>query len=182
MELQDAINARRSIRAFQDKKIPKEILIKLIDSATKAHSACNKQPWIFYFLDNKEKRDKISKILLETFKTLADQNSKKSQESQKLTKDFYADLGGAPNTIFIFRKKAPNEPIWAESMDIKSISCAAQNLMLSAVELGLGTCWIGTFEGGKIEQEVKKILGTKENEQLISSIVIGYPKKDHTPR
>ena len=45
--------------------------------------------------------------------------------------------------------------------------------MFSATENGLGTCWF------KSDDKLRKILGAAKDEEMVSSIIIGYPKKDH---
>jgi len=176
MRLKEAINKRKSIRCFENKKIPKS----MIKDAVKAPSSGNRQPWIFYCVDSKKTRDKVSELLRETLKLLKNQMKLQSKKIQKITKEFYSDLGGAQNIIFIYRKKIKNEAVYAKPSDIKSISCAAENLMLSAVNMGLGTCWVGSFNG-KPEKKLNKILKTKNNEELVASIIIGYPKKEYQP-
>ena len=181
MKLQEAIDKRRSVREFEQKKIPRKVIKELIGNATKAPNAGNRQPWIFYCVDNKDKRNEISELLFKQFKSLWKQTSKKSKESQKISNNFYQDLGGAQNLIFVYRKKEPKEPIYLKPNDIASIACAMENLMLCAVEKGLGTCWIGTFNGNKTQKELRKILKIKESEELVGSLVIGYPKKNYRP-
>jgi nitroreductase len=178
MEFDKVINLRHSVRSFEQKKIPKSVLTKLVSDATKAPSACNRQPWIFYIVNSAKKRNEVSCILKETLITLYGQNIKKPTKLQKITIDFYKDLGGAQNMIFIYRVKNKNEEPWIYPSDLQSISCAAQNLMLSAVNLSLGTCWIGSFKEENAEKALAKTLGVKKNEELIASILIGYPAKD----
>jgi len=62
-----------------------------------------------------------------------------------------------------------------------SIACALENIMLSAVDIGLGTCWIGSFKGPTTEKKLGKILKIKPNEELIGSLAIGSPKKGVKP-
>jgi nitroreductase len=181
MKLQEAIDLRRSVREFENRKVPRKIIKKLIKNAVKAPSACNRQPWIFYCVDSKEKRDKVSRLLYQAFLGVADQTKLKSKESQKVANKFYVDMGGARNVIFIFREKKENEAIHVEPNDIKSISSAAQNLILSALENGLGTCWIGTFNGPSTEKKLKSILHVPQNLSLIASIILGYPKPGYKP-
>jgi nitroreductase len=178
MEFQKVINLRHSVRSFEPKKIPKKVLIKLVENATKAPSARNGQPWIFYIVDSANKRNKVSSVLKKTLISLNYQINKKPSKLQKITIDFYNNLGGAQNIIFIYRTKNKNEKPWIYSSDLQGISCAAENLMLSAVDLGLGTCWVGSFKEEKAEKELAKILGVKKNEELVASIIIGYPSKD----
>ncbi len=180
MKFQEIINKRHSIREFEKKKVPIPILKRLIKNATEAPSACNRQPWIFYCINNKKKRDEISKLLLGAFKRLWKETEVKNKKIQKIANNFYKDMGGAQNIIFVYRKKSRNEAPHVRPNDMLSIACAIENLMLCSVEKGLGTCWIGTFKGGKIEKELGRILKIKE-EELIGSIVIGYPKKGYKP-
>ena len=64
MELQDAINGRRSIRGYLDKPIPKETLSKILEVATRAPSAENSQPWEFYVIAG-ETLDKLRQANVE---------------------------------------------------------------------------------------------------------------------
>ena len=181
MKLQEAIDKRRSIRGFEPKKVPKEIIQELVKNAIKAPNAGNRQPWIFYCVDDEKKRDEISKLLFKQFKRLWKQIKAKSKKSQKVANNFYQNLGNAQNLIFVYRRKEINEPVYVKPNDMLSIACAMENLMLCAVEKGLGTCWIGTFNGPKIAKELGKILKVKNNEELVGSLVIGYPKKNFKP-
>lgn len=53
--------------------------------------------------------------------------------------------------------------------------------MLSATNKGLGSCWIGSFKEPKTENKLKQILKTNQNEELVASLLIGYPKEDFKP-
>jgi len=181
MEFQKVLDNRHSIREFEKKSIPKSILKKLILDATKAPSASNRQPWKFYVICSKNKVELIKNYLKETLKILKKDISKKPDRLQKIIYEFYNNMGNSQNIIFIFRKKYKNEPIHFYLNDIASISCAAENLMLSATNKRLGTCWVGSFKVTKIENKIKKLIKADKNEELISSIVIGYPKKNYIP-
>ena len=67
MKLQLAIDKRCSVRKFREKKVPKTIIKKLITNGIKAPNACNKQPWIFYCVDSKKKRNEISELLSDIY-------------------------------------------------------------------------------------------------------------------
>ncbi len=178
MDFQEVIDGRCSVRSFAPKKVSKTILKSLIMDATKAPSACNRQPWIFYIVQSTKERNAVAQILKKTLIPHNDQIIKKSTKSQKIVYNFYDDMGGAPNIIFIYRKKNKNEGSWVYPNDLQSIACACENLMLSAVEKGLGTCWIGSFKEPNSEKALAKLLGIKKNEELIASLLVGYPAKD----
>jgi nitroreductase len=181
MELKEVIDKRRSIRTFEKKKVPRKIIRELIKSAMKAPSVCNRQPWVFYYVESKDIRNDISKILFDEFKKLHKQTKLKGKESQKIANNFYLNMGNAQNLIFAYRKKYKNEFIHVKPNDMYGVSCALGNLMLSAVEYNLGTCWIGTFNGPVVEKKLRKILKIQKDEELIGSLVVGYPDKNYIP-
>jgi len=177
MKFEDVINGRHSVRKFREKKVPKTIIKKLIANGVKAPSACNRQPWIFYCVDSKKKRDEVSELLNNIYSKLRADKGIKSNRIRKVADEFYEDMGGAQNIIFVFRKAGKNDPAYVKPNDIASISCAVENIMLSAVEMKLGTCWIGTFGGDASVKKLRKILGNKKDEELVSAFTIGYPHK-----
>jgi nitroreductase len=175
MNLKDAINKRKSIRSFENKSVPKLILKELIVEASKAPSAGNHQPWIFYVITSKAYRDKISKLMSKGLQSYKKDFNKLANPLKKVAFNFYSDMGGCQNIIFIYSKK--NER-WRDN-NIKSISTAVENLVLSAVDKGLGTCWIGSFND--MEKDLNKILKIPKDEELVASVLIGYPKKGYIP-
>ena len=181
MNFQQIINRRHSIREFEKKQISKEVLVKLIENACKAPSAGNRQPWIFYVVYSKKVMNQIIEYSKESSKKLKKQISKKSLKLQKISNEFHNTLGNAPAIIFIFRLKDKKEAKYIKPNDIASISCAVENLMLSAVEKKLGTCWIGSFKYPEMETKLVRLLKAPKNQELTASIVIGYPKKGYNP-
>ena len=165
MEFSKVIEKRKSIRKYKNKKVPKSILKQIIKDATKAPSSQNKQPWEFYVITDKKTRDKIAKILSKSLKIYKNKFNKLNKKLKKPAINLYSNLGSCQNIIFVYTGK--NSKI----NDIMSISCAIENLMLSAANKGLGTCWIGTFK--KFEKEINKLLKIK-NKKLVAGILIGY--------
>lgn len=58
----EAIHTRRSIRKYEERPIPKELIEKILSAATMAPSARNKQPWHFLVIDDREILQKASEI------------------------------------------------------------------------------------------------------------------------
>jgi nitroreductase len=170
MNLKEAINKRHSVRSFANKKVPKRVLKELIRDAIKAPSSGNSQPWKFYIITSKIKRDKLASIMAQALKLYKKDFAKAKSKIKKVAFNFYSDMGGCQNVIFIYTKKDKKR----RDSNIMSISAAAENLMLSAVNKKLGTCWVGSFRG--FEKQVSKVLQVPKDEELIASILIGYPK------
>ena len=58
------VDARRSVRRFEQESIPDEVVEKCVDLALKAPNSSNLQPWEFYWLQSKEQRDKVAEFCL----------------------------------------------------------------------------------------------------------------------
>jgi nitroreductase len=175
MELKATINKRKSIRSFENKTVPKKILKELIIDATKAPSSSNAQSWRFYIITSKKTRDKIILILHKTLKVFKKNINKMPVHLKNSVTSFYQNLGDCPNIIFIYTTKEGG----CRDNNIMSVSAAAENIMLSAVDKGLGTCWIGSFKG--VEKDLSKLLNISNDEELVASIIIGYTKKGYVP-
>lgn len=153
MNVREAIYKRRSVRSFLEKEVDEQIIRALLEDAMAAPSACNKQPWEFYVIRNKDKQDQIkSKIMYSKFNS-----------------PIMIIVAG--NNDFTLTKDSND--FW-----IQDASAAIENILLSAVSFGLGTCWCGLYPVEKRVQRVKEILELPENIIPLGIIHIGYPDKD----
>lgn len=141
MDVKTAIHARRSIRKYQAKPIPKKILDELLDAARRSPSSMNRQRWNIIVITDEEVRGKLVP----------------ASGNQKFVRDCSAYLVGV------------SEPgAYYSAVDI---TIALDHLSLRAVELGLGTCWIGDFDSDKI----KHILGIPKERDVPICMTVGYP-------
>lgn len=156
--LDELINERKSIRKYLDKPVEREKLSRVIEAARLAPSACNAQPWRFIVVDEPALRDKLIK----------------------------EGLGGVvvPNT---WAKAAPAVIVACSDLDLTThklaekvqgvqyhlidMGIALEHIALKAVELGLGTCYIGWFNG----KAIKKLLRLPLNWKVECLLTIGYP-------
>ena len=150
MDILKAIKKRRSVRGYLNKKIPKQVLDRVLEAARLAPTAANKQPF---------------KLILVTDKST---KAKLVEASRKQT--FIAE---AP--IVVVGCAFPGESYQniggthtSEEIDI---SIVFDHLMLQAAEEGLGTCWIGAFD----ESKVKEILNIPSNVRVVGLTPLGYP-------
>lgn len=158
MELNETIKLRRSIRNFNEKKVPKEIIEEILQAGILAPSAHNRQPWNFYVIENKEKREEIASILLA-----------KTDLSTQRTCDVIKSCSAL---ILVFAD------ITNELMDVQSVGACIENMVLQATDLGIGSLWIGYITN--IEKELQKIFNT--NQKLIAGIALGYTDAYPSPR
>ena len=160
MELLEIIKNRRSVRAFQAKEIPEEVVDKLIEALIWAPSAGNLQSRKFYFVFNQEIKDRLNET---TF-------SKKGFLNQ------------APLVIVACAddKVAKKFGEGAKNLSLCDVSASVQNMILLSYSEGLGTCWVCSFDG----KAVSELLNLPKNLQPLVIVPVGYPaeKPEAPPR
>jgi nitroreductase len=142
MEALEAITTRKAQRSFTPDRVEPEKLKAIIDAGRHAMSARNQQPWQFLVIHN---RDRIREIgaLCTTGKFVSD----------------------APAAVVVFKDTTNTR--WAD------IDCAqaVQNMATAAWSLGLGTCWVGNFDG----QKIAETLGAPPQWAIFTILAFGYP-------
>jgi len=166
MEVSEALRQRRSVRHYSDRPLDEATVNALLEAATLAPSAVNEQPWAFAVIQDK--------TLLKTYsdrakKLSASQLTSTHADLQKLLRDpdfnIFYDAG---TLIVIYAKPVGQHPDW-------DCCLAAQNLMLAAADMGLGTCTIG-FAWPLLEQaDVKEQLHIAQEYRPVLPIIVGYP-------
>lgn len=126
MDVYGTILKRRTIRKFRQDKIPSILFKKLVNAARLAPSGANKQPWHFSVISESEKCDTIFPYLKWAGYITPHGTPKKGEEPTSYI------------VISINEKEAVTPQCDA--------SAAAMNIILTATELGIGTCWIGAID------------------------------------
>ncbi len=158
MNLSDAIKNRRSIRRYKQKPVEDRLLLELIDSARFAPSASNLQQLRYIAITSP---GTVKNIFLQT----GWGGSVKPKRSPEWLKD-------AP--LSFIAVIAPAESVKNFKHIYADAGAAIQNILLKAVELGFGTCWIGSFK-----EEVNSILGLGPDTAVMYLVAVGYP--DESP-
>jgi nitroreductase len=143
MDTIETIMNRRSVRKFQSKPVSDEDLKTIIEAGRQAPSAANRQPWHFVVVKNEDQREKLAEAC--------------SGQTW---------LAGAAVIIAGVGKPAVNEKWYPVDVAI-----AMQNMILAAMSLGYGTCWIGAFD----QERVKSVLGIPEDLTVVALTPIGVP-------
>lgn len=169
MELSAAIYGRRSTRDFTAAPVGDDKLRELVKAATFAPSAMNEQPWHFSVVTDAALLKQISKDAkahaLEEF----GQESHIDHVRQILTEPQFDIFYGAPALIVI---AAPEATRWA----VEDCALAAENLMLAAYEMQLGTCWIGFAQNWLGTPEGRRALRLADTFVPVAPIIVGHPK------
>jgi len=150
----EVIKGRRSIRDFCDKELPDEHLRLVLEAGIWAPSGSNLQPWEFVLVKD---RDLLEKVKL-----------------------FSPGLFGRPAAIIVVcinRKIAEKAGKMGEFMSLMDVSMAAENMMLMAYALDIGSCPVASFN----KMAVKELLDLPAHVEPALIITLGYPKEIPKP-
>jgi len=175
MELDDCIAGRRSIRSYEDKSVPKEVIQKILNAGVWAPSGMNSQPWHFAVIESREIINKLS----ERTKELVSENMPLPENLKaafKSDKDviFY----GAPLLILISVQK--KDESW-RTVNLLDCGLAAENMFLAAYQAGLGSCFIGFAAFLNHDAKTLADVGIPEDHELIAPLIFGYPSQTPSP-
>lgn len=151
MTVMEAIRARRSIRAYEDRPVPAEALAQVLEAVRLAPSWKDRQCWNVVVLSRRED-------ILALGEALGWNPGRAVYDTVPHMLVFTAD----PEKSGL----RDDKPYY-----MTDIGIAAQNAVLAAWELGLGTCWVGAFS----EEPVKVLLGIPENIRVAAITPLGYP-------
>lgn len=153
MDLFEVIEKRRSIRKFKLKRVVAKDLKKILEAGRLAPSGGNRQPWCFVVVKDSETKNALA---------LAANNQK-----------FIADAGAVIVAVGI--PGVEHRPLSSTRIPFKQDTMiAVEHMILAAVALGYGTCWIGAFD----ESKVKKILKIPENLAIVALLPVGVPDEN----
>jgi nitroreductase len=159
MDVVEAIIGRRSIRAFKNEDISAETVDKLLDASRWAPSAGNIQPWEFIIVRKSETKARLVKAALDQ-----------------------SFIETAPVVIVVCadedRSSRRYGPRGKTLYCIQDTAAAAQNILLTAHSLGLGTCWVGAFN----EDETRTILNIPLGTRPVAMIPVGHSDESPSPR
>ena len=157
MELKEVLLKRRSIRKFTEQSVSEEMMNELLHAAMSGPSACNKKPWEFYVITNKDKLEELKK-------------------ASKFTKI------SSPLAIVVCGNLSKALPLHFADYWIQDCSAATENILLRVTDLGLGAVWCGIYPQKKAEERVREILGISGKEIPLNVIFIGHPAENPVER
>jgi len=152
MDVMEAIKGRRSIRQFTDKPIEKEKLETLLEAARWAPSGGNLQTWRFVVVTSPSQRE--------------------------LVKKFAPGIFAMPSAfIVICAEMEADANEWKKRLCLADCSIAAQNIMLAAHEMGIGTCVALSYA----KSAISEILELPEHVEPMLVVTLGYPAEAPEP-
>jgi nitroreductase len=150
LNILDIIRTRRSVRRFEDKPVPEELLREILEAGRWAPSGMNNQPWKFAVIENRVINEGIS----------------------KLTR-YSAVIRSARVLIAVFLDNAES---YHRTKDAQAVGACIQNMLLEAHSLGLGAVWLGEII--KSDEQIRQLLGLGGELELMAVIALGYAMED----
>jgi len=147
MTVLEAIRKRYSCRAYQEKSIEQDKLDIIFEAARLAPSAKNTQDWRFVVVTNKEAKRQVA------------ETTNRPEVFQKAG----AIIAACSNSDYVMRCGQAIGPI--------DVAIALEHICLQAAELGLATCWIGSFD----PEKVRGVLDIPDDIVIVELMAVGYP-------
>jgi nitroreductase len=147
MDVSEAIRRRYSCRSYADRPLEKEQLDMVLEAARQAPSAKNLQDWRFVVVTDKATKKKLAV----------------AANGQTFIENAGAIIVACTASDHVMRCGQAIGPI--------DVSIALEHMCLQATELGLATCWIGSFYADK----VRAVVGIPEEVQIIELLALGHP-------
>lgn len=142
MTFEELVQRRRSVRKYSDRPVAQEDILKCLEAARLAPSACNGQPWYFVVIDDRALRERVAARIFSGVYSI----NKFAMEAPVLVavvserEKFLASFGGQVRDT---------------TYGLVDIGIACEHLVLQAQELGIESCWIGWFDEKALKEEVK---------------------------
>jgi nitroreductase len=164
MSFLDLVNKRYSVRNYKTAPVPRQIVIRCVEAARLAPSACNSQPWKFIIADDPKLVNELAKAAFEGLL------------------DFNHFAFKAPVLVLIVSQRQNLSAKFGSFVKKKNFSLmdmgiAAEHFCLQAAEEGLGTCILGWFN----EKKVKKLLSIPMLKRVELVITVGFSADENIP-
>jgi nitroreductase len=155
-EVLDTILKRRTVRTFQQKEVPDEVIGKLVEAAMYAPSRLGKRPWHFVVIREPRIKEGLASAL-----------------------KLHPAVGLAPVVIAICGNRRVSS-----TWDLDG-AAAAQNILIAATSLGLATAWIGghaTALWDSVSSVFEEAVCAPPDIGLLALIAVGYADEETKPR
>jgi coenzyme F420-0:L-glutamate ligase/coenzyme F420-1:gamma-L-glutamate ligase len=184
------IRDRRSIRRYADRPIDESTLTRILEAATWAPSAHNRQPWRFCVVTDREVKHDLSRQMGARWRVDLTRDGADSDFVERRVAASHARITGAAALIVPAVSMADmdhypdarrNEAEWL--MAVQSVALACQNLLLAAHHYGVGACWMCAplF----VPELVRSALALPDEWHPQALITLGHPaevkQKDRAP-
>ena len=167
MRFEEMLLKRESCRAYWDKPVAREDLVRICEAGRLSPSACNSQPWKFLVVDEPEAKKKLCDALLL-------KNGKTGAPWRETCPAFIVLVEQKANVMPIVLNYYHDSQYFARG----DIGMAAMNMCYQAMDLGLSTCMLGMNDQQKMEEH----FGLTDADIVRLVVAVGYSAEEKAPR
>jgi nitroreductase len=188
----DLLRSRRSVRRFRPEMPPREMIERIIEAASLAPSASNRQPWRFFVVTSRTRIDALSAGVERAIDRIATSLDPESEPAFRAYGDYFVRFREAPIVVVVLAQSSPllsnltNARLEADDASrvarveelsgIIGASLALENLLLAAHALGLGA---SAMTGPLLASDVLRVeLKIPSSWEPIAVVPLGYPDED----
>jgi coenzyme F420-0:L-glutamate ligase/coenzyme F420-1:gamma-L-glutamate ligase len=187
MEFVEAVSARRSVRAFEDRPVPNDAIDRAVALAVQAPAPHHSQPWRFVVLDDAAIKERFSSEMGDAWRLDLASDGMDAERINRITSKSHRLLTSTPVLVVCCADMSRSHDYpddrrrraeW--SLFAHTIGAALQTFMTSLATEGIASCWISApvFCG----RVVRDFFDLGERVEPHALVLVGYPSPDYKPR
>ncbi|MFZ5822758.1 MAG: nitroreductase family protein [Bacillota bacterium] len=185
MNVLDAIERRHSVRTYEERPIPHEILVKILDAAHQAPSSWNLQPWEFVVVTDPEVKRQLrvaannQAAVEEAGAVFVCLGSLRQQDALADRIERSVPPDATPERVERVMRNVSrmrHDQDFRKTHVLTNTYIGISFLVIAAQSFGLASVWMGGFNA----DQVKQILGIPDDFFVASLVAVGYPREDAT--
>ncbi len=189
MEVMEAIRSRRSIRRYDDRPVPRDLIEEILEAARLAPSASNLQTWKFKIVTDGETKKLLREAAFDqkfvekapvVIVACADYTAFGDRAKRSL--ELLRSGAVKPSLSLLLRTLRSEKGLEQEERNLTNalinVSIAVEHMVLAAKSLGLGTCWVRAFQPARVAE----ILSLPPECPPVFLLPLGYPREEPAPR
>lgn len=180
MDITQLVKSRRSIRRFKPTKVPRDVILAIMDLARWAPSAHNAQPWRFIVIDDEEVKRRLATEMCKAWLSDMRKDRVPRDEAERIVKlESWDRITKSPAVIIacltmedMHKYPDPRRQKAEYVMAVQSVAAYIQTLLLIAHYHKIGACWICAplF----CQNAVRRVLGLPRKLEPQAMIIMGY--------
>jgi coenzyme F420-0:L-glutamate ligase/coenzyme F420-1:gamma-L-glutamate ligase len=187
VNLEQAVAARRSIRAFEDRPVPRDAVLRAVGLAVQAPAPHHSAPWRFSLLEDAGAKDAFSRAMGAAWRRDLESDGHPPEKVDAILTRSHSLLTGAPllTVCSADLSKAHEYPderrrLAEWSLFAHATGAALQTYMVALAEEGVASCWISAPVFCR--DVVRDHLGLPARVEPQALVLVGYPSPDYSPR
>lgn len=187
MNLEEAVAARRSIRSFEPREVPRESILKAISLAVQAPAPHHSSPWRFAIVEQPTAKNSFSAAMADAWREDLASDGMDPGKIERILSRSHRMLTATPTLVVCCADMSKSHHYPDErrrraewSLFAHTVGAALQTFMLSLATEGIASCWISApvFCGST----VKEHLGLDHAVEPHALVLVGYPAADYMLR